>query len=134
MAFTLYHADMLPLLRIGEIRTEALASGLFKVWVTVENQRLIPTRARQDVIHHISPPDVVSIQGDNLQVLSAGRIVDRFFKEVQAVKRRPERVELDTISGMDAARVQFIVKGSGPFVVTVDSAKGGLLHKDSTLP
>jgi Zinc carboxypeptidase len=134
MAFTLYHAEMLPLLQIGEIHTESLASDLFKVWVTVENQRLIPTRARQDVIHHISPPDVVSIQGDDLDVLSAGRIVDRFFKEVQAVKRRPERVELDTIDGMDAARVQFIVKGSGPFVVTVDSAKGGLFRKDGALP
>jgi len=134
MAFTLYHADMLPLLRIGEIRTESLASGLFKVWVTVENQRLIPTRARQDVIHHISGPDVVSIQGDDLDVLSAGRIADRFFKEAEAVKRRPERVELDSIDGMDAARVQFIVKGRGPFVVTVDSAKGGLLSKDGALP
>ena len=67
-------------------------------------------------------------------MLSAGRIVDRFFKEAEAVKRRPERVELDTIDGMDAARVQFIVKGSGPFVVTVDSAKGGLLRKDGALP
>jgi len=134
MAFTLYHADMLPLLRIGEIRAETLASGLFKVWVTVENRRLMSTRARQDVVHHISGPDVVSIQGDDLDVLSAGRIVDRYFKEVEAVERRPHRVELDAIEGMDAARVQFIVKGSGSFVVTVDSAKGGLLRKEATLP
>jgi len=134
MAFTLYHAEMLPLLRIGEIHTETLASGLFKVWVTVENGRLMSTRARQDVVHHISSPDVVSIQGDDLHVLSAGRVLDRYFKEVEAVKRRPHRVELDAIEGMDAARVQFIIKGSGSFTVTVDSAKGGLLRKEATLP
>ena len=134
MAFTLYHADMLPLLRIAEIEVEPLISGLFKVWVTVENRRLIPTRARQDVIHHISPPDVVSLEGDDLEVLSAGRVVDRYFKEVEAVKRRPHRVELDAIDGMDAVRVQFVVKGSGPFVVTVDSAKGGLLREEGALP
>ena len=134
MAFTLYHADMLPLLQIGDISVEPLASGLFKVWVTVENRRLVPSRARQDVVHHISPPDVVSIAGDDLEVLSAGRVVDRYFKEVTAVKLRPHRVELDAIEGLDAVRVQFVVKGSGSFVVTVDSAKGGVLHRDGTLP
>ncbi len=134
MAFTLYHADMLPLLQIEAIDVEPLASGLFKVWVTVENQRLVPSRARQDVVHHISPPDVVSIEGADIDVLSAGRILDPYFKEVTAVKRRPDRVELDAVEGMDAARVQFVVKGSGPFVVTVDSAKGGLLRQEGTLP
>lgn len=134
MAFTLYHADMLPLLRIAEIQVRPLASHLFKVWVSVENQRPIPSRARQDVVHHISGPDVVSIEGDDLEVLSAGRVIDRYFEEVVAVERRPQRVQLDTIDGMDAARVQFVVKGSGSFVVTVDSAKGGLLQANGALP
>lgn len=134
MAFTLYHADMLPLLRIAEIQVKPLASHLFKVWVTVENQRLIPSRARQDVVHHIGPPDLVSIQGDDLEVLSAGRITDRYFEEVVAVERRPQRVELDTIGGMDASRVQFVVRGSGSFMVTVDSAKGGVFQEAGLLP
>lgn len=133
MAFTLYHADMMPLLRIGDIEIEKLAERLFKIWVTVENQRLIPTRTDQDVANHISPPDVVSIRGDELEVVSAGRITDRFFKKAQAVKRRPHRVELDTIAGMSAAHVQFVVEGKGSFTVTVDSAKGGVHTKSSTL-
>ena len=152
MAFTLYHADMMPLLLISDIEIEKLAPakagvGLFKIWVTVENQRLIPTRTAQDVANHISPPDVVSIWGDpclcrgrlapvqtGVEVLSAGRVIDRFFKKVEAVKRRPNRVELDTIGGMSAAHVQFVVNGKGSFTVTVDSAKGGVHTKNSTLP
>jgi hypothetical protein len=134
MAFTLYHADMMPLLEISEVKVEKLGDGLFKIWVTIENQRLIPTRTGQDVDHHISPPDVVSIEGDNLRVLSGGRVTDQYFKRVQAVKRRPERVELDTIDGMSAARVQFVVEGKGQFTVTVDSAKAGLLKKSQLLP
>jgi hypothetical protein len=43
-------------------------------------------------------------------------------------------VPLATIAGMDAARVQFLVQGNGRFTVTVDSAKGGLLRRDGTLP
>jgi hypothetical protein len=134
MAFTLYHADMMPLLDINDITVEQLSDGLFKIWVTVQNQRLMPTRAAQDVAHHISPPDVVGIRGDDVTVLSAGRVTDRFFKRAEAVKRRPHRVELDTIDGMSAVRVQFIVKGKGPFTVTVDSAKGGVHAKSQSLP
>jgi hypothetical protein len=133
MAFTLYHADMMPLLEISEVKVEPLGEGLFKIWVTIDNKRLIPTRTGQDVIHHISPPDIVSLEGDEIRVLSSGRVTDRFFKRAEAVKRRPERVELDTIDGMSAARVQFVVDGKGEFTITVDSAKAGLLKKNQLL-
>jgi hypothetical protein len=134
MAFTLYHADMTPSLKIADVKTEKMADGLCKIWVTIENSKLIPTRCAQDVVNHIGPPDVVSLAGPRVKVLSAGRVTDRFFKKVEAVKRRPERVELDTIGGMSAERVQFIVTGKGAFTVTVDSAKGGLLTSKQTLP
>jgi hypothetical protein len=134
MAFTLYHASTLPLLRISDVNVAPLGGNLFKVWVTVENQRLMPTRTAQDVDHKISPPDIVSVRGDGIKVVSSGRVTDRFFKRVEAVECRPERVELETIPGMEAARVQFILQGAGPFTVTVDSARGGLLHKDGALP
>jgi len=133
MAFTLYHADMTPLLRISEVKIEKMADGLYKIWVTVENLRLIPTRIAQDVANHINPPDIVSLAGPKVKVLSAGRVTDRFFQRVEAVKHRPDRVELDTISGMSAERVQFVVKGGGPFTLTVDSAKGGRLTSQQTL-
>jgi len=134
MAFTLYHAGTLPLLRIGDLTMTPLGGNLYKVWVTVENQRMMPTRTAQDVDHQISPPDIVSIKGDGIKVLSSGRVTDRFFQRAEAVECRPERVELETISGMEAVRVQFILQGRGPFTVTVDSARGGLLHKDASLP
>ncbi len=104
MAHTLYHADQMPRLNIAEISFENLGPGLHKIWVTVENNRLIPTRTGQDVSNSISPPDIVSLAGRNIKVLSAGRVVDRFFKKVEAVKRRPERVEIDTIPGLNATR------------------------------
>ncbi len=134
MAFTLYHAGTLPLLRISDLTVTPLGGNLFKVWVTVENQRMMPTRTAQDMDHRISPPDIVSIQGDGIKVLSSGRVTDRFFQRAETVECRPERVELETISGMEAVRVQFILQGRGPFTVTVDSARGGLLHKDASLP
>jgi len=134
MAFTLYHADMMPLLEISEVKVEPLGENLFKIWVTVENKRLIPTRTGQDVKHHVSSPDIVSLKGDDIRVLSSGRVTDRFFKRVEAVKRRPERVELVTIDGMGDVRVQFIVEGKGKLTITIDSTKAGRLEKNQLLP
>ena len=103
-------------------------------WEGIENLRLIPTRTSQDVKNHISPPDTVSLSGKNVKVLSSGRVTDRFFKRVDAVKRRPERVELDSIGGMSAVRVQFVVSGRGNFTIRVDSAKAGQLSIERVLP
>ena len=44
MAFALYHASLMPLLRIADVAVEPLGNRLFKIWVTIENSRPIPTR------------------------------------------------------------------------------------------
>lgn len=134
MAFTLYHAGQMPRLSLSEVKMEKLADGLHRVWVTIENTRLIPTRTAQDVANHISPPDIATLAGKNVKVLSAGRVTDRFNKRAEAVKRRPERVELDSIPGLGVVRVQFIVSGKGRFTITVDSAKGGAVSSEQELP
>lgn len=134
MAFTLYHADQMPLLQLSEVLMEKIDDGLFKVLVTVENRRLIPTRTEQDVINKINTPDLFLLKGDNVKVISAGRVTDRFSNRFEAVERRPERVEVPTIPGIGVVRVQFVVSGSGRFTVTVDSVKGGVLEATQTLP
>ena len=134
MAFTLYHADQMPLLRIAEVKMEKLDDGLYRIWVTVENSRFIPTHTEQDEVNHINAPDVVSLAGANVKVLSAGRVTDRFFKRVDPVDRRPERVEVANIPGMGTVGLQFVVSGRGKFTVTVDSAKGGLVESSQELP
>jgi hypothetical protein len=134
MAFALYVASQMPRLSLPDVTLEPLGEGLFKVWVTVQNSRLIPTRTEQDVANRISPPDIVSLRGAEVKVLSAGRVTDRFFKRVEAVKRRPERIEVDTIPGLGEVRVQFVIRGRGPFTVTVDSAKGGVVTAERVLP
>ncbi|MCI0534334.1 MAG: M14 family metallopeptidase [Verrucomicrobiales bacterium] len=134
MAFTLYHAAQLPRLNISQVKIEKLQDGLYNIWVTIENQRLIPTRSAQNVRNNITTPDILSLRGDQIKVLSAGRVTDPYFNRVDAVKLRPERVEVDTVTGLGVARVQFIVSGSGKFKITVDSVRGGVLESEQTLP
>jgi len=131
--FTIYHGESTPLLEFGDVTVEKLGRKLYKVWIEVVNRGLMPTRSAQDVTKKISPPDIVSVTGKQAQVISSGRVTDRFFKKVTPTKIRHHRVEFDTVPGMGTIRAQFIVNGTGTITVTVDSAKGGLLTLDKKL-
>ena len=134
MAFTMYHADQSPLLSIPSVTVTNIGEGLFKVWVTISNSRIIPTRSAQDTRNDITSPDIVTLEGQNIKVLASGTVRDRYFKRVDGTKRRPHRVEVDTIPGMDERIIQFVVSGSGGFKVTLDSVRGGLLTREDKLP
>ena len=134
MAFTVFHADQMPLLKLDAVKAEKLDNRLYRLTVTVLNERTIPTRLEQDVQNHISSPDTVTLTGADVKVLTSGIVTDRYFNRVTPTKRRPERVELSTIPGMQAVRTQFIVSGQGKFRITVDSAHGGVLSREEALP
>ena len=40
-------------------------------------------------------------------------------------KRQPEKMRIDTIPGMGAVHVRWLVRGEGPYTVSVRSVKGG---------
>lgn len=126
MAFTLYHADQMPQVRVESIETRAIQGGLVEVTATIVNPKVIPTRAEMDVRNKISPPDVVSIEGKGVKVIAGLWDGSRWFREAREQPKKPESIRLDTIPGMGAVYVRWIVKGDGPYTVTVRSAKGGV--------
>src|SRR5262245_55193878 len=83
MAFTLYHADQMPLLRISSVQMDKLDDRLYRVTVEIDNSRIIPTHTDQDVVNHINTPDLISLAGPEVKVLSAGLVTDRFFRKVE---------------------------------------------------
>jgi hypothetical protein len=43
MAFTLYQADEMPQMKIGETKVEKLGGGVYRVWRGLANPKLAPT-------------------------------------------------------------------------------------------
>jgi len=129
MAFTLYQAHHLPLARVDSIEVRSLPGGLREVVARVSNPRLAPTRTAQDVARGISPPDRVSISGG--RVIAGFRLLDPLNGIAVEQEHRPERIELESIPGLGTAAVKWIVRGNGPFTVTVESTKGGTHAKRS---
>jgi hypothetical protein len=123
MAFTLYQAGQMPLARVDSVEVSSLGNGVSEVRALISNRKLTPTRTEQDVLHGISPPDRIRIEG--------GRVIAGFRMEnpLQDIsveqEHRPERIEVERIDGMGTIAVKWLVRGGGPFTVTVESAKGG---------
>jgi hypothetical protein len=133
-AFTLYHADQMPAVTLDAPEVRPLGDGLFAVRATGRNSRLIPTRTAQDVQARISRPDEFRIAGEGLTPLSAGVVRDRDTHRVDLLKGRPARARVDAVPGRGEVAVEWIVRGSGAFVVTFDSVKGGVVEVKGTLP
>ncbi len=123
MAFTLYHAECMPLVRLGVIEVTPLADGVSRVRVPVENHGVIPTRSGHDVDNGITPRNTVTLDG--VTVLAAGRVTDPDRDVVAWQSVRPERVLLEAIPGLDRVFVEFLVTGSGTARVEVNAVRGG---------
>lgn len=125
MAFTLYCADQLPLVKVQKVEVQDLGGDLRQVTAIIENDRVCPTRSASDVRHKLTPPDEVRIQGEGLQVLTGLTSNEPFFLNPNEQKRHPETIKLDAVPGRDVVYVRWLVKGPGNLKVEVQSIKGG---------
>jgi hypothetical protein len=126
MAFTLYHADQMPLVKVQSVTSKPLADNLFEVTAVVVNQRVTPTHSAADLKNKVTLPDVVSIGAGDLKVITGMRADEKFFIRPEVQKRDPAKIKVPNIAGMDVVYVRWIVEGTGPYTVRVRSIKGGV--------
>jgi hypothetical protein len=127
MAFTLYHADEMPLMKMGETKVESLGGGMYKVWVDITNERLIPTITAKGMQNRVVRPDLLTVEG-NVEIVAAGWVAD---------KHRPgpttmiDQKDLNRIlvrsghPGRTTRTVEYLVRGTGNMTVTYSAVKGG---------
>ncbi|MGL4462003.1 MAG: peptidase M14, partial [Planctomycetia bacterium] len=133
MAFTLYHADQMPLVSVDAVTVRDLGGGLKQIDAVVSNDRLVPTRLAVDVSRKLSAPDVATLTGPNVAVLAAWRSLDPFFAEdVVEQKRRPAALKIDAVPGKRAVHLRWLATGAGPYTVELKTLKGGSAVK--TIP
>ena len=127
MAFTLYHADMMPIMKMGETRVESLGGGLYKVQVDIRNDRLIPTITAKGMEDHVVRPDLLTVNSD-LEIVAAGWVPDR---NRPGPTQMIDQHDLKRIlirsghPGRTTKTIEYLVRGSGSMEVTYSSVKGG---------
>jgi hypothetical protein len=128
MAFTLFQADEMPQMTMGETKVEAIGGGVYRVRVDITNPKLTPTILAKAAENNVVRPDLLTVEGKGIEVLSAGWV---------ASKHRPgatdliDQQELDRIilrtghPGRSTRTIEYLVRGTGEMTVTYDSLKGG---------
>lgn len=128
MAFSLYHADQMPQVRIQRLEAKAMGDGLVEITAAFANPKLMPTRAAVDVANNITPPDLAGIEGKGLAIIAGIRSDTPFFLNATEQTKEPDRLRIPTIPGMGAVYIRWLVKGSGPWKVSLRSLKGGTVE------
>jgi hypothetical protein len=90
------------------------------------NERVTPTHSAADLKNKITPPDVVSIKGKDLKVITGMHSDDQFFIRPEVQRREPARIKVPSIGGMSPIYIRWIVQGAAPYIVRVKSIKGGI--------
>jgi hypothetical protein len=135
-AFTLYQADELPKMVMGEAAVEKVSGDVYRVFVEVSNPKVTPTILGKAAQNNVVRPDILTLEGKNLEVISAS-----WIDNVTSYKTRPtittmidqknlKRILLrNGTPGKTSRTIMYLVKGSGEAAVRYDSVKGGTVSK-----
>ncbi|MBC8202142.1 MAG: peptidase M14 [Planctomycetes bacterium] len=132
-AFTMFHADEMPLLSWGALDVKKIGNQLWKVTVEVANDKIIPSRTAMAAKHHIGSPDVLECKSSGTNSVAASGTVPSIQKttKLDAIDSEiPNRILVNNgISGKGNTLFQFIVTGFGEVDFTYTAQKGGVLEQ-----
>src|SRR5690606_2044066 len=111
-----FQADEMPQMQMGETKVEAIGGGVYRVRVDITNPKLTPTILAKAAENNVVRPDLLTVEGKGVEVLSAGWV---------ASKHRPgatdliDQQELDRIilrtghPGRTTRTIEYLVRGTG---------------------
>lgn len=135
MAFTLYQADEMPLMSIGETKVTRVADNVYEVLVDLVNAKLTPTILAKAAENAVVPPDILTLDG-NVEVISAAIVPSKYRPGVRQLIDQKDLKRIVVRSGTPGRTtrtIQYLVKGSGNVTVKYASVKGGPAQATFTL-
>jgi len=140
MAFTLYQADEMPLVRLGETSVEKVGGDVYRVFVDIANPKVAPTVLAKAAQNAVVRPDLLLVDGKGVEVIAASFIDNKtMYQANPSVTPLVDQKDLKRIlvrnglPGRTARTAVLLVKGSGSVTVTYDSVKGGQSSKTIAL-
>ena len=133
-AFCLFHADQLPRLKFEETKVKKLEKDLFQVDVSIRNTRVTPTMSARAVMSKLHRADRFKIEGQNIKLVAAGRLYDKYRGITGKVKTRENTIWVESgVPSFGRVEYRFLIEGKGSLKLVYDSLKGGYTTKSLTL-
>jgi hypothetical protein len=140
MAFTLYQADEMPIVKLGEATAEKLNGDVYRVFVDIANPKVAPTILEKAAQNNTVRPDLLTLEGKGFEVISASWIGNKESYKLNPTitsfidQKNLKRILLrNGTPGRTRRTIMYLVKGSGELKVTYDSLKGGTVSKTVNL-
>ena len=140
MAFSLYQAGEMPLIRIGETSVEKVGGDVYRVFVDITNPKVVPTIMARAAQNGVVRPDLLLVDGRSVEVIAASFIANKtVYKTNPSVTPLVDQKDLKRIivrnghPGKTTRTAVLLVKGSGTMTVAYDSVKGGKASTTVTL-
>ena len=131
MAFTLYQADEMPMMKIGDTQVKKLGDNIFRVWIDFTNPKVAPTITAKAAQNNVVRPDLITLDG-KVDIISASWINSKeTFDYLNPITDLIDQKQLNRLMirnghpGKATRTLQYLVKGSGDITVTYNSVKGG---------
>jgi Zinc carboxypeptidase len=131
MAFTLFQAEEMPLVRFGDTRVERIGGDVWRVWVDIANDKVAPTITARAAENHVVRPDLLTLDG-NVEIVAAGWVGDKHRPGASDMIDQHDLARImirNGHPGQTTRTIEYIVKGSGQVTVTYDSEKGGRVRQ-----
>ncbi len=128
MAFTLYQADEMPMMAAANASVEKLDGDVYRVRVDFENTKIAPTITARAAENNVVRPDLITVQGRNVDVISAGWVTDRYRNASTDLIDQHDLNRIQIRSGHPGhttRTIEYLVRGSGDATIRYDSVKGG---------
>ena len=131
MAFTLHHADQMPLVTMENATVEKVEGDVYRVRVDVSNSRVIPTIMVKAAASKVVRPDVLTLEGRNASVITAGVVLNKFQPGPLSMidQKDLKRIIIrNGLPGKTTRTIEYLVKGSGPVTIQYSALKGGTVR------
>lgn len=139
MAFTLYQADEMPKMEMGETSVKKIGKNTYQVWVDFVNPKVVATIIERAAKNNVVRPDLITLEG-KVEIISASWIRSKETqKYTNSVTNLIDQEQLNRLMirnghpGKTTRTLQYLLKGSGNISVTYDSVKGGTISTDIVL-
>jgi hypothetical protein len=139
MAFSLYQADEMPKMEIGETQVKKVGDNVYRVWIDFTNKKVAPTITGKAAQNNVVRPDLITLEGQS-GIISASWISSKeSFDYLNPITEMIDQKQLERLiirnghPGKTTRTLQYLVKGNGKLTVTYNSVKGGTVTKEIKL-